>query len=170
MQFNHTISQVLDKSKVQTSRLWHDNWELGYNGAKNVPSAYDALYSFSIIETQEGKTLTYRKVYTVGQTLAVQAGRGKKGVARIRITGLEKRDVRSFTDEDIQREGFTDRLSFFRVWYGMHFPAYVKLLDEGSVTPEWWLDATKAQIAAHNTALVIRFELVHDPSMMDIPF
>lgn len=154
--FQHTIDKVVSGSKVQTSRIWKDDYVFSW-------SDYEEPNQI-VLSQKAWDAGKIRKLYYVGQTLSVQPSRGAKGVAKIRITGLAKRDVRDFTAEDIRREGFLPTKSgfvdFYRVWYGMHFPAYVKLLDDNYVNADWWLDSMKAQIAKHNTALVIRFELV----------
>lgn len=163
MIFQHTLEQVLDGSKCQTSRLWQENWIVTYT--KEHKNGYDTfddvLYPISSLK-EKYPYYPYRLKYRVGQTLSVQPNRGAKGVARIRILELAKRDVRAFDDSDIKREGFENALSFYRVWYGMHFPEYLKLLDDEYVTSEWWLDAKRGQLPRLNTALVIRFELVKD--------
>jgi hypothetical protein len=159
MIFQHTIDSVLAGRKSQTSRLWKEDWAFPHD-------EYDSPvcdYVYSLKSYRAGGS---RRPYRVGQTLAIQPARGKAGVGKIRITGLAKRDVRDFTSEDIRREGFSTTKSsfveFYRTWYSMHFPQYVRLLDEGRVTEDWWLDAMKAQVAAKNMALVINFELVQE--------
>lgn len=147
MLFMHTWEKVLSGEKVQTSRLWKNNWHFQDN------------IVYLTQEISERTLFAYRKQYYVGQILSVQKARGTKGIARIRVLELARRDVRGFTDEDIAREGFADRVSFFRVWYGMHFPAYLKLLADGYVDYDWWIDSTKGQIPEKNV-VVIKFELV----------
>jgi hypothetical protein len=149
---------VLNKTKTQTSRIWQPGYLLSWNSNPSVAeiATYSALFKLDGIRS--------RKLHYLDQVLSVQPARGAKGVAKIRVTELAKRDVRDFATEDIRREGFATTkagfIEFYRVWYGMHFPAYVRLLDEKRVTPEWWLEAMSAQIDTHNLALVIRFELV----------
>lgn len=162
MQFSHTIDEVLAGEQTQTSRIWKDNYILDESeryihwvqirGVSTKKIGY-----VSIRSRKTGKLL-----YHTDQILSVQSARGAKGVAKIRILELAKRDVRSFTEEDIAREGFETRLDFYVTWYYMHFPEYVKFLAQELVTPEWWLDAIRGQIPEKNTALVIRFELVKD--------
>jgi hypothetical protein len=38
----------------------------------------------------------------------------------MRITHLAKRDIRTFTDADVAREGFTSYAAFLQVWQQMH--------------------------------------------------
>lgn len=61
-----------------------------------------------------------RSVYKVGQTYAVQPGRGKKAVARIRITDIWEEDVRRISEKDVLAEGFLERRDFLGVWCKMH--------------------------------------------------
>ena len=65
--------------------------------------------------------------YKVGRTYAVQPGRTKAGVARIRILSARKERLGLVTDEDAEREGFTARndltprqefLNYWLVLYG----------------------------------------------------
>lgn len=153
MIFQHTIDKVLSGEKCQTSRIWKDDYTFSWD-------EYDRDLRDVVLSMKAWDAGKIRHLYRVGQLLSVQPARAQKGVAKLRILELAKRDVRDFTDEDIAREGFEDRLSFFRVWYGMHFPPYLKLLNDGFVTEDWWLESMKAQAPEKNTALVIKFELV----------
>jgi hypothetical protein len=155
MIFLHTLDKVLSGEKTATSRLWKEDWFF--------PSdEYDRDVKSVVLSRKAWDAGKIRKLYYVGQILSAQPNRGQKGVAKIRILQLQKRDVRSYSEAEIAAEGYGSALEFYKTWYGMHFPAYVKLLDEGRVTAEWWLDSMKAQIAKHNTALFIRFELVQE--------
>ena len=120
MIFQHTLERVLDGTKTQTSRIWKDSYEAWYGLYHTTMQAVVSLD-------------TERTVYEVGKTYAVQPARGKHGVARIRITALEKRSVHTFTDEDYARERLAPQ-TFKGLWAEMH----------------GWNDM----------ALVIRFELV----------
>ena len=92
------------------------------------------------------KTQTRRKAdygacrYTVGRDYAVQPGRGKKSVARIRITDEHRELLSLISDEDARREGFDDKAAFFAYWRRLH-----------GIPEDWSLDQ-----AVH----VISFELV----------
>lgn len=153
MIFQKTLDQVLSGGKVQTSRLWKDDY--------TFPSdEYDREWPNVVLSMKAWEMGKIRRLYQVGQVLSVQPNRGQKGIAKIRVTELARRDVRNFTDEDIRREGFETRLGFYKVWYGMHFPSFVKLLEDDFVTEDWWLDSIKAQAKTHNDALVITFELL----------
>lgn len=158
--FQFTHEAVLSGAKSQTSRLWRDNWEMGYNGIGNTPKPYDACYSFSIIETQEGKSLTYRKQYYIGQELSVQTARGTKGIAKIRILELTRRDVRSFDDEDYAREtgNYADSRDtlFWLTWLSMHDKPVYRQFSE----IQYLSDVLNGRDKKHYDALVIRFELL----------
>jgi hypothetical protein len=149
--FQHTINQVLSGAKTQTSRIW----KADYSALQDWNGRIGIVYS------------KRRKLYYFGQELSVQPARGKTGVARIRITELAKRDVRDFTQEDIEREGFRHRHEFFEVWVQMHdkplwkwsqkFPELgfmSELRDKG----EWHVKRNPKDYLA----LVIRFELLEE--------
>jgi len=61
-----------------------------------------------------------RARFQVGKNYAVQPGRGKPAVARIRITNIRKQDVRDISEEDVKAEGFESRLDFLAKWSQMH--------------------------------------------------
>ncbi len=123
MIFQHTIDNVLNGTKTQTSRIWKGNYVFSSNESDKWMYC---VYS--------SNTSPMRRVYQVNQIHGVQPGRGKKSVAHIKITHLEKRMVHTFTDADIVREGFANRAEFLKVWRAMH--------------------------GMEQMALVIRFELV----------
>jgi hypothetical protein len=54
-----------------------------------------------------------RPQWRVGQTYAVCPGRGKKGVARILITGIRAESASLISDADAIAEGFDSREAFF---------------------------------------------------------
>jgi hypothetical protein len=153
MIFAHTIEQVLLARKVQTARIWKDNYSV--SGWRD-----DGSPSLKIIEVSSVSKATLfdtRKLYYVGQVLSVQPKRGAKGVAKIRVLELAKRDVRYFTKEDIKREGFSDYRQFIQVWCSMHDKwLYKKAMRE---TFDFF-DAVGVRPDELYTALVIRFELV----------
>jgi len=59
---------------------------------------------------------TTRVVYKVGNTYAVQPGRGKLGVGRLIITGLRIEALGDITTADARLEGFTDEYAFSSYW------------------------------------------------------
>lgn len=108
MLFIHTIDKVLSGEKTQTRRIAKpgDEWfpeDLG-DAAAVMHKGFSA----------------YRLVYEVGKTYAVQPGRGKPAVARIRITGIRSEDVREIDYEDVRAEGFKYESEFLYTWCMMH--------------------------------------------------
>lgn len=115
MQFIHTWKSVLDGSKTQTSRIVKPGDICPMNGCD-----IDSIYN--------GGRLKWR----VGNTYAVQPGRGKRAVARIRILEIHKRDVREFDMEDIKAEGFNGVPGFWEAWCMMHDKSSAKLMITSS--------------------------------------
>lgn len=164
MLFQHTLEQVLSKQKTATSRLWKDGWYFGSH-LQIKDSQFSAFQGNSVYSTK-GKI---RKVYEVGQVLSVQPARGQKGVAKIRILELAKRDVRGFTFAEIEKEGFEHAQDFIQLWAQMHDKAYyatmpIKTFDGNSYDSvyEKWLRGFSERPADFYEALVINFELVQE--------
>jgi hypothetical protein len=65
---------------------------------------------------QEGKPCPYK----VGRDYAVQPGRTKPGVARIRVLEVRREILGIITDDGARREGFDHRVPFFRHWGDLH--------------------------------------------------
>lgn len=88
MIFQHTWQQILAGDKVQTRRLVQEG---------------------DTFDTENGViTAVYRKgrlLYKVGQTRAVQTGRGKPSVGRIRLTGIRRQRVNEISEADAIAEG-----------------------------------------------------------------
>jgi len=128
--FQHTIDAVLSRKKTQTSRVWKPYYRPGNYGAPSddlrIPftkrlsmtgyGEFDVLWSV--------KTGVPHVIYHWNGIYSVQPGRGKPGKGHIRISHIEKRDVRDFTIEDIRREGFSEFDAFFMLWEQMHGRAY----------------------------------------------
>lgn len=110
MIFQHTWQQVLDGAKTQTRR--------------RVKPTHGECYLY---DDYTGEPLGILAVgtdkswlYACGKTYAVQPGRGKHAVGRIRITGLRREDVRTISDDDVKAEGFSSRDEFLKTWVAMH--------------------------------------------------
>lgn len=58
--------------------------------------------------------------WQLGDDYAVQPGRGRKAVARIRLSIIRLEDVREISLADAQAEGFADVAGFLEVWRLMH--------------------------------------------------
>lgn len=54
--------------------------------------------------------------YKVGQDYAVQPGRSKRSIARIRIVSIDRVPVGSLTVEDARAEGFRSPQGFYDRW------------------------------------------------------
>ena len=148
MIFQHTIENVLNGTKTQTSRIVKPGDYIQYadTGAGETYHVYI-----------EGVYRNRRPLWKVGNTYAVQPGRGQKAVARIRILQISKQDVRHITAEEARAEGFNSEVEFFEVWCKMHDPKGFELLAK----PYYghWMDFLHRP-AERYTAWVIRFELV----------
>lgn len=120
MIFQHTHEAVMNGTKTQTRRLVKPdhNWL--------TPSLEDSETVLAVWnETLDDYIPTHGpNIYAVGQTKAVQPGRGKSAVGRIRITAIRREDVRQISDSDVTAEGFASREDFLRLWEQMHGPHY----------------------------------------------
>lgn len=155
MLYQHTWKDVLNGSKTATSRIV----KLGDTDTIKWTVAladYTSEVSFEASHIVEVK-LPYRvaseceimrvmnngrTVYLVGQDYAVQPGRGQKSVARIRITGIERYDVRTITPERAAKEGFSDTLDFLSVWCRMHDDPHMLFSDPNGSELVWAIDET----------------------------
>lgn len=113
MIFMHTWQAVIEARKTQTARLVKP-------GDRLVSESYrlPAVYNQS------------RLVYHVGRDYAVQPGRGKAAVARIRITDLWQQDIRQYTVDDSDCEGFSSLPRFWDTWLGMHSPKTLQTITK----------------------------------------
>lgn len=64
----------------------------------------------------------WKAVYRVGETYAVQPGRGKAAIARIRVLEIRHEDVRHISKADARAEGYASPLDFLATWTKMHAP------------------------------------------------
>lgn len=147
MLFIHTFEKVLDGSKVATSRI-----------VKPGDMA-NALTTGEIFAVTAGSRL----VYALGKDYAVQPGRGKKAVGRVRITGIDRYDVRTITGAQARAEGFRDKYQFLLLWCEMHDPAFHKnwLLLCGEDVAEYACPTIiRERPAALYDAWLLTFELV----------
>jgi len=146
MLFQHTLNQVLDGSKTQSSRIWKDSY-------------YPEYYEGELIAIRR---LNGNLLYYIGQELSVQPSRGKKGVARIRIQELHKADVRTFDAGDFERETLNDIL-FYKTWTSMHDKAHYKVTETHSTNE--WIKRLNLRPEQFYTALVFIFELVTESAL-----
>ena len=149
MIFQHTFQKVLDGTKTQTRRRITGDWVRGTG---------DIAIDCVLVADKTGK---YRKKHYVGQELAVQPGRGKKQVARIRITAIRREDVRDISDEDGQAEGFLGLCDFAKTWHRMHdTDDHVISKIVSSMSRETWRHLTRDKPDGMFDAWVLEFELV----------
>lgn len=174
MIFQHTISKVLDGSKCQTARLvkpgdswasWLEYGVIGRDAGKFielVPNSRPAhgVNNISSVYRSSG-SLAYRLL----KTYAVQPGRGKPAVARIRIESIARQDVRTYTHEDAVREGFENKVAFMVTYMGMHDPTAMPTYRDydfpiGASSPATKFLASRP--AERYDCWVLRFSLVED--------
>jgi hypothetical protein len=141
MIFQHTWQQVLDGSKTQTRRIkqWHHIADgdyahcsevdgiCYYSYDKKAPAPIDPIYhmkcDYVYMDGCAGKLKTIQSVWIdggrllwhVGKTYAVQPGRGKKAIARIRLTAIRQEHVQDISWRDGLKEGLQS-------WYGLGKP------------------------------------------------
>lgn len=99
MIFAHTWKLVLSGDKTVTRRLAHLNDE-GF-GPVDEWGHELALKTVGRHINDGGMRLKWQ----VGRTYAVQPGRGKKAVGRIRITGIRREQLQDISPEDVKAEG-----------------------------------------------------------------
>ena len=104
MLFQHTLDLVLSGRKTKTSRL------VSPDHAAEV----DANGGITTV------LVNGREKYRVGKTYAVQPARGKPAVARIRLTGIERKQVSEISAEEAAAEGYASREAFFEAWHHIH--------------------------------------------------
>lgn len=62
------------------------------------------------------QTRRHKLHYEIGKDYAVQPGRGKHSLCRIRITGIRHEPLGQISDEDILAEGFANFKEFYSRW------------------------------------------------------
>lgn len=131
MLFMHTWQAVIEGRKTMTRRIVKPG---------------EIMVALGSVHINE------RLKWYVGQSIAVQPGRGQKAVARIQITGIRRQDVREIDYDDVRAEGFDSAADFWLTWIKMH--------DPKAESPTAWYLNTRP--AAHYDAWVLEFELVED--------
>ena len=135
--------QVLNGTKTQTRRPVKEHEEANrWDVETDVINEVIATYP-------KGKWGSWQSVYVVGKTYAVQPGRGKKAVGRIRITKISKRKLLEIVPSQIVAEGI-------RLEDGAtiedHIVAFANLWDSIYKKPCRWKDNPEVW--------VLEFELV----------
>jgi len=96
--------QVLDGTKTQTRRVVkYSEWAENSHGYE-VPHPIFGLDQIDTVYTAGG-----RGKWQVGRTYAVQPGRGKKAVGRIRMMKIRRERLQEITQEDALAEGIGHR-------------------------------------------------------------
>lgn len=104
MIFQHTLLQVLSGNKWQTRRVISPHDEA-------VRGRYNRI---------EAVRHNGRLKWAVGRTYAVQPGRGKPQVARVRVTQIRSEHITRISTADAIAEGFSSRQAFLRAWTEIH--------------------------------------------------
>ena len=105
MIFQHTWTQVLDRTKTQTRRLVKpfdyalNIWGTPMGDDLRIGGLNDNVTIGSVIGASN------RPKWTVYRTYAVQPGRGQKAIARIRITGIRREALQAISIGDACAEG-----------------------------------------------------------------
>lgn len=148
MIFQHTWEKVLDGTKTQTRRLVKCNGTSrvgSYYKIEELLPPNDRLWwwweedrpfpgkGVYVVEGINGGWLdgntpvdpewTLKAKWVIGNTYAVQPGRGQKAVGRIRITGIRQERVQDITYPDAIAEGGHDILAcrdYMRLWNKIH--------------------------------------------------
>lgn len=113
MIFQHTHQAVLSGRKTQTRRVWtrDDRLDLVTNPLLRIWQPFRGQH----VLTNAG-----RLKYATGNTYAVQPGRGKRAVGRIRVTGLRIEGLQSITEAGARAEGVNSVEEFRTLWDKIH--------------------------------------------------
>jgi len=116
--------QVLDGSKTQTRRLVKEDDYTWVNPIASLATS-DLIYT----EICGGWPKRNYLKWAVGRTYAVQPGRGKKAVGRIRMTKIRRERLQEIEPEEFRREGLISGapimiLFFIELWDGIYHKPY----------------------------------------------
>jgi hypothetical protein len=100
MIFQHTYQLILDNEKTETRRLINPGEKL--------------------LDNPRCVEVNGRAKWQVGRSYAIQPGRGKKAVGRIKITGIKTEPLDQMSEEDALAEGFQSLDSFRQAWMQCH--------------------------------------------------
>lgn len=116
MIFQHTYEKVLNGTKTETRRL--------------VKSGEYMLWHKHTVYTLSG-----RIKWQVGNTYAIQPGRGQKAVGYIIIQHIYRQHVQDIMDSQARAEGVADRAEFEALWRTIHAKSGTRWEDN----PEVWV-------------------------------
>lgn len=148
MIFQYTWQKVLDRTKTQTRRiikpgefcscLGTDRGEIyAVWGEKKVHHQTGAVVCAPLLILERMNRLKW--AVAIGwfrdKTYAVQPGRGKVAVGRIKITAIHKERLQDISPADCIAEGATDSDAFAKLWDTVHFKPPYCWLDN----PEVWV-------------------------------
>jgi hypothetical protein len=137
MIFQHTWQQVLSGEKTQTRRLVEPG-DFALNGWREYPSENSPGAPGATAYVMSAK----RHIrWCVLRTYAVQPGRGRKAVGRIRITAVRQERLQDISYDDIEAEGVWDlgevdrgpRLLFSELWDTIHTKPGTRWADNPAV-------------------------------------
>jgi len=129
MIFQRTGQWVLDKSpntgepKTQTRRLAMPG--------DIITSSSGEPHDHTIFSVERNGRL----LYDVGRTYAVQPGRGKHALGRIRLRAIRREPAQDISEDDARAEGFASPEAFRKVWIEMYGrdalerPCYVLVIE-----------------------------------------
>lgn len=157
MIFQHTLPQVLSSEKNQTARIWKPYYRIG-NLLGPFSDLYQEIGYGSFLYLWSIKSGKPRRVWKRGQELAVQPGRGKRSVARIRILKMWRQDVRTYDDDDAHREGFSGLFDFLNTWVWMH-DMYAAAYQDDQTAGDWYA-LLQQRPPKRYMALCLQFKLV----------
>lgn len=132
MIFKDTWEKVLDETKTQTRRIVKDDEYTWTDPLGNITEVV-------------GKH--HRLKWQVGKNYAIQSGRGKKSLGRIKLKKINMENLQHISDRDAKKEGVRKlyrcpqwitheaTLSFKQLWDGIH----KKSGDRWEDNPEVWV-------------------------------
>jgi hypothetical protein len=104
MIFQHTYQLVLSQQKTQTRRVVQPT-ETAVRGKHN-----------RILSVQ----VNGRDKWRVGSTYAIQIGRGKSQIGRIKLSAINNQMLQTISTKAAIAEGFSSRTEFFQTWKRIH--------------------------------------------------
>ena len=124
------VQQVLDGTKSQTRRPVKEHEE-----ANRWDSETDVINEVLIVDPNKSYPGNLRSKWLLGRTYAVQPGRGKKAVGRIRITKIRRERLQDITGNDVRAEGCgTWEWPFEELWDSLYRKPY-----RWQDNPECWV-------------------------------